>query len=310
MKYETAGDPMGGCKWSRKSTRKIARQLRRMNIKVSARTVAKLLKAMDYSLRVNLKTIESGSRKPRDPQKRDRQFRYIKQQIEAFTKRQLPIISVDTKSRELIGRFYRKGRAWSNGPISAYDHDYRSDAKGVAYGYGIYDYCRNKGFVKVGTSHDTSAFAVRSIHSWWHLTGHRWFPKAGEILILADCGGSNGYRSRLWKYQLQVAFCSKTGLKAHICHYPPGASKWNPIEHRMFSFISLNWQGHPLDSYETMLKFIRTTRTDTGLQVRAQLDTRKYETSVKVSDDQFSQVNLKHYRVNPEWNYSITPNVI
>jgi len=309
MKYETAGDPMRGCKWSRKSTRKIACQLRRMSIKVSARTVAKLLKAMGYSLRVNLKTIESGSRKPRDPQERDRQFRYIKQQIEAFIKRQLPIISVDTKSRELIGRFYRKGRAWSNGPISAYDHDYRSDAKGVAYGYGIYDYCRNKGFVKVGTSHDTSAFAVRSIHSWWHLIGHRWFPKADEILILADCGGSNGYRSRLWKHQLQVAFCNKTGLKARICHYPPGASKWNPIEHRLFSFISSNWEGHPLDSYETMLKFIRTTRTDTGLQVRAQLDTRKYETGVKVSDDQFSEINLKHYRVNSDWNYSIMPNV-
>ena len=193
--------------------------------------------------------------------------------------------------------------------MPVYDHDYRSDAKGVAYSYGIYDYCRNKGLVKIGISHDTSTFAVRSIHSWWHLIGRRWFPNADEILILADCGGSNGYRRRSWKHQLQVVFCNKTGLKARICHYPPGASKWNPIEHRLFSFISSNWEGHPLDSYETMLKHIRTTRTDTGLQVRAQLDTREYEIGVKVSDDQFSEINLKHYRVNPEWNYSIMPNV-
>jgi hypothetical protein len=309
MEHETAGTPMGGCKWSRKSTRKIAQQLKRLHIKVSPRTVAKLLKDMDYSLRVNLKTIESGSRKPRDPIQRDKQFCYIKQQCEAYAKRGLPIISIDAKSRELIGPFFQKGSRWANGPTEVFDHDFRSDAKGIGVLYGIYDFCHNKGFVCVGTSRDTSEFAVDAIRNWWLKMGRYDFPGKDELLMLADCGGSNSYRNRLWKYQLQVALCDKTGLKVRVCHYPAGASKWNPIEHRMFSFISINWAGQPLESYETMLNYIRTTKTDTGLRIRAQLNPKKYETKIKISDDKMASVKLKQYRVNPTWNYSITPHV-
>lgn len=298
---------MGSCKWSKKSTRKIAQQLKRLHIQVSPRTVAKLLKAMDYSLRINLKTIESGSRRRRDPEQRDKQFNYIKRQRKDYTKRNLPIISIDSKSRELIGQFYRKGKVWSNTAINVLDHDFSSDAKGVGLTHGIYDFRRNKGFVCLGTSHDTAEFAVDSIRTWWLKEGRYQYPDADEILILADCGGSNSYRTALWKYRLQVAFCDKTGLKVRVCHYPAGASKWNPIEHRMFSFISINWAGKTLDSYETMLKYIRSTRTDKGLSIRACMNTRQYEKGVKPSKDQMATVKLKHYRVNPDWNYSVTP---
>jgi hypothetical protein len=307
MKHETGGDPVSGCKWSRRSTAKISRQLKRFDVKVSARTVAKLLKEMDYSLRINLKTIESGSSSRRDPVKRNQQFNYIKRQREEYAKRNLPIISIDAKSRELIGPFYRKGKVWSDTAIHVLDHDFPSDAKGVGLSYGIYDIGRNKGFVCLGTSHDTAEFAVDSIRTWWLKEGRYHYPDANEILILADGGGSNSCRTKLWKYQLQVAFCDKTGLKARLCHYPPGASKWNPIEHRMFSFISINWAGKTLDSHETMLKYIRSTRTDKGLRIRACLNTKHYEKGVKPSKDQMANIKLKNYRVNSEWNYSITP---
>lgn len=308
MKYETAGDPMSDCKWSRRSTAKISKQLKRLGIRVSPRTVAKLLKEMTYSLRVNLKTIESGSGRPRDPQRRDRQFNYIKKQREDFTRRQLPVISIDSKSRELIGPFYRKGRVWSQEPIEVLDHDFPSDAKGVGLTHGIFDCQRNKGFVSLGTSHDTAEFAVDSIRTWWFRQGRHHYPdNTDEILILADCGGSNSYRTALWKYQLQVAFCDKTGLKARVCHYPPGASKWNPIEHRMFSFISINWAGQTLDSHETMLNYIRSTKTETGFHIRACLNTKTYEKGIKPSKEQMSKVCLKHARVNPDWNYTVTP---
>jgi hypothetical protein len=307
MKHETAGDPVSGCKWSRRSTTKISRQLKRLRIRVSARTVAKLLKDnMGYSLRVNLKTIESGSKK-RDPEKRDKQFHYIKRQCRDYVNRNLPIISIDSKSRELIGQFHHKGKVWSNRSIKVFDHDFPSDAKGIGLTYGIYDYICNKGFVSVGISHDTAQFAVDSIRTWWFKEGRYGYPDADEILILADCGGSNSYRTALWKYQLQVGFCDKTGLKARVCHYPSGASKWNPIEHRMFSFISINWEGKPLDSYETMLKYIRSTKTEEGLRIRACMNTKQYVTGIKPSKKQMASIQLKRYRVNTEWNYSITP---
>jgi hypothetical protein len=232
MEHETAGDPVSGCKWTRKSTEKIAQQLKRAGIRVSPKTVGKLLKQMNYSLRLNLKCLESGQSKPPDPRQRDLQFRYIRSQIRAYKTAAMPVISVDTKSRELNG---------------------------------IYDLIRNEGFVCVGISRDTSEFAVDSIRTWWQKSGARHYPGADRLLILADWGGSNGCRIRLWKHQLQVAFCDRAGLQVKVCHYSPGSSKWNPIEHRMFSFISNNWAAQPLLDYETVLKFIRTTKTSTGL---------------------------------------------
>jgi hypothetical protein len=307
MEHETAGDPVSGCKWTRKTTEKIAQQLQRSGIRVSAKTVGKLLKQMNYSLRLNLKCLESGQSKPPDPRQRDLQFRYIRSQIRAYKTNAMPVISVDTKSRELIGAFHQSGRKWSQGPIKVLDHDFPSDSNGVAIPYGIYDLIRNEGFVCVGISRDTSEFAVDSIRTWWQKSGARHYPDADRLLVLADCGGSNGYRIRLWKHQLQVAFCDRVGLQVKVCHYPPGSSKWNPIEHRMFSFISNNWAAQPLLDYETVLKFIRTTKTSTGLKIRALLNSKHYCKGVKVSDQQMQQIVLKRFTQRPNWNYSITP---
>jgi hypothetical protein len=306
MEHETAGDPVSGCKWTRKTTRKIAQQLKRIGIAVSANTVGRLLKKMDFSLRMNLKSLESGLRNPPDPRERDQQFCYIRSQIQGYRGQGMPVISVDTKSRELIGAFHQSGRRWSREPIEVLDHDFPSDSRGVAIPYGIYDYSRNQGFVCVGTSRDTSEFAVDSIASWWRNAGSSQYPDADRLLILADCGGSNGYRTRLWKHQLQVAFCNRFGLQVKVCHYPPGSSKWNPIEHRMFSFISNNWSAQPLYDYETVLKFIRTTNTSAGLKIRAHLNRKQYQKGKKVSDEQMEKIIIKPYTLRPHWNYSIS----
>lgn len=305
MKYETAGDPVTGCKWTRKTTAKIAKQLKRLGICVSPNTVGRLLKQMDFSLRKSTKSLESGLSKPPDPQKRDLQFRYIRSQIRRYIADGMPVISVDTKGRELMGPFYRSGRRWSQELIKVYDHDFPSDAQGVAIPYGIYDLNRNKGFVCVGTSYDTSEFAVDSIRAWWLQAGSAHYPNVDRLLILADCGGSNGYRTRLWKYQLQDAVCNQLNLQVKVCHYPPGSSKWNPIEHRMFSFISNNWAAQPLVNYETVLKFIRTTKTTTGLKIRAILSNKQYIKGIKITDQQMQQIVLKRYTLRPDWNYSI-----
>lgn len=307
MEHETAGDPVSGCKWTRKTTGKIAKQLQRAGIQVSAKTVGRLLKQMNYSLRLNLKCLESGQSKPPDPRQRDLQFRYIRSQIRRYKANAMPVISVDTKSRELIGPFHQSGRKWSKKPIEVLDHDFPSDASGVAIPYGIYDIMRNEGFVCVGTTCDTSEFAVDSIRTWWQKSGTHHYPYADRLLILADCGGSNGYRIRLWKQQLKDAFCDRFGLQVKVCHYPPGSSKWNPIEHRMFSFISNNWAAEPLLDYETVLKFIRTTKTSTGLKIRALLTNKQYLKGKKVSDQQMQQIKLKRYTQRPNWNYSIIP---
>lgn len=307
MKYETAGDPVSGCKWTRKTTGKIARQLKRMGISVSAGTVGKLLKKMDYSLRRNLKSLESGLRNPPCPRERDQQFYYIRSQIKDYAANGLPVISVDTKSRELIGPFHQPGRLWCKQPMAVFDHDFPSDGKGVAIPYGVYDICRNEGFVNVGTSRDTAEFAVASIGCWWQTVGLAKYPAADHLLILADCGGSNGYRTRLWKHQLQFSFADRFNLCVKVCHYPPGTSKWNPIEHRMFPFISNNWAAHPLSDYETVLKFIRTTKTSTGLQIRAVLHTKQYKKGIRIGNDQMKELNFKHYTQRPNWNYSISP---
>jgi hypothetical protein len=307
MEHETAGDPVSGLKWTRKTTAKIAQQLKRISIQVSGKTVARLLKQMNFSLRLNLKCLESGQSKPPDPQQRDQQFRYIRSQIRTYIAQGLPVISVDTKSRQLIGPFHQAGRRWSQGPIKVLDHDFPSDSKGIALPYGIYDLSRNEGFVCVGTSRDTSQFAVDSIRMWWLKAGLSHYPNADRLLILADCGGSNGYRTRLWKHQLQIAFCNRFSFEVKVCHYPPGSSKWNPIEHRMFSFISSNWVGQPLLDYETVLKFIRTTKTTAGLKIRAFLNKKQYLKGIKISDRQMKDIVLKQYTSRPNWNYSICP---
>ena len=307
MKYETAGDPVSGCKWTRKTTGKIALQLKRVGIRVSANTVGRLLKKMDFSLRINLKSLESGLRNPPEPRQRNQQFRYLRSQIEDYAANGLPVISVDTKSRELIGAFHQPGRKWSQAPIRVFDHDFPSDAQGVAIPYGIYDFCRNEGFVCVGISRDTSEFAVDTISAWWQKAGSAHYPEADHLLVLADCGGSNGYRTRLWKHQLQIALCNRYRLYVKVCHYPPGASKWNPIEHKMFSFISSNWAAHPLIDYETVLKFIRTTKTSAGLKIRAVLNTKHYQKGIRISDKQMQTIKVKYYTQRPNWNYSFRP---
>ena len=307
MEDDTAGDPVSGCKWTRRTTAKVAEQLRRAGINVSPNTVARLLKQMDFSLRVNLKCLESGLSNPPDPELRDQQFRYIGRQIRDYRRQDLPVISVDTKSRELIGPFHQVGARWSRSPIQVLDHDFPSDADGVAIPYGIYDLSANEGFVSIGISCDTSEFAVDSIGRWWTQVGRTRYGSGDRMLILADCGGSNGYRTRLWKYQLQVAFCDRFGLQVKVCHYPPGASKWNPIEHKLFSYISNNWAGQPLWDYETVLKFIRSTKTATGLNVRATLVKKRYSKGKKITKQQMDGLLLEQHTARSDWNYSIHP---
>ncbi len=307
MENDTGGDPIKGCKWTHKTTANVAEALRPAGIRVSANTVARLLKAMNYALRVNIKTLESGQSKPPDPRERDQQFRYIFEQKKKYASKGIPVISVDTKSRELVGRFHHAGQQWSRAAIPVFDHDFPSDAAGVAIPYGILDLMRNHGFVSVGTTHDTPQFAVDSISTWWTQFGFRQYAGADRLLVLADCGGSNGYRSRLWKHQMQVAFCNRFGVRVTVCHYPPGSSKWNPIEHRMFSFVSMNWAAQPLIDYPTVLNFIRSTQTKTGLRICARLNRKYYPKGIAVSDKHMQQINMQRHTERPLWNYSISP---
>jgi hypothetical protein len=307
MKYDTAGDPISGLKWTRKTTRKIAMELKAININVSDKTVAKILKEMGYTLRVNQKSIESGGKNPVDPKNRNKQFQYIEKQRKRYAKDGNPVISVDTKKKELIGNFKNQGRSWERSPIPVNDHDFPSDALGKAIPYGIYDTQNNRGTVFLGTSHDTPAFAVDSVESWWESEGKERYPNADQLLILADSGGSNSSRSRVWKYRLQRNLCDRHGLTVRICHYPPGASKWNPIEHRLFSEISKNWSGKPLTRYETVLKYIRTTKTSSGLNVKAHYVRKKYKTGERVSNKEMKQINIESEPTLPKWNYTLTP---
>ena len=245
MEHETAGDPMTGLKWTRRTTEKIARELANLGgIEVSANTVGRILKELGYSLRVNHKKIASGT----GPE-RDAQFKQIAASRDRFSRRGLPVISVDTKKKELVGNFKNPGTAWNKQAVAVKDHDFRSQGLGLAVPYGIYDIQANRGSVFVGASHDTPQFAVSSIEKWWRYDGHRRYTNAKELLILADCGGSNGYRCRAWKHELQQ-FSNRHRIKITVSHYPPGTSKWNPIEHRLFSEISKNWAGCPLDSFD------------------------------------------------------------
>jgi len=307
MKHHTGGDPVKGYKWSRKSTYKISRQLKSFGIDVCATTVGRLLKENGYSLRKNRKSIEMPTNKPTDPKHRNNQFVYIAKQRHQYEAKAYPVLSIDTKNRELIGQFFQNGQAWGQTSTPVFDHDFPSMAKGIGIPHGLYDVFRNEGFVSIGISKDTAEFAVDNLCAWWLEIGHDAYSHADEILLLADCGGSNGYRTRLWKQQLQEKFCNPFGLKVRVCHYPPGASKWNPIEHRLFSFISRNWAAHPLYSYQTMLNFIRSTSTSAGLKVHAHLNRKKYKKGIRISDAQMKLIQLTHHSTNPKWNYSIAP---
>lgn len=301
MELETAGDPITGLKWTRKTTEKIARELEKLGIKVCAKTVGRILKDLGYSLKVNHKKISSGSGPDRNAQ-----FEQIASCREHFIECGAPIISVDTKKKELVGNFKNPGTAWNKQAVAVNDHDFRSQGLGMAAPYGVYDVQANRGSVFVGTSHDTPEFAVSSIAKWWRYDGKHRYPNTDQLLILADCGGSNGYRCRAWKHQLQQ-FSNRSQLKITVKHYPPGASKWNPIEHRLFSEISKNWAGHPLDSFSTIQNYIRTTSTSTGLAVKAYIDKKQYAKGIKITDEQISRLNIKKHDTLQNWNYTISP---
>lgn len=302
LEYETAGDPMTSLKWKRKTLRKIAEELGSFGIQVSAKTVGRLLGDLDYSLRSNRKAIAASSAPDRNEQ-----MLHITKLRKRFTRAGKPIVSVDSKKKELVGQFKNPGVVWSKSPLLVNDHDFRSTAKGMALPYGIYDPTTNQGSVFIGTSHDTPQFAVESISQWWDAEGRRRYPAARQLLILADGGGSNGPRCRLWKKQIQTEICDRYGISVTVSHYPTGASKWNPIEHRLFSEISKNWAGRPLDSYQTILNYICRTTTAKGLTVTACLDRKEYETGIKVSDEQMKQLRIIPTTNLPRWNYTISP---
>lgn len=304
MEHDTAGDPITGLKWTRRTTAKIAEELESLGIEVSPKTVARLLKQMGFSLRVNHKKVSRTS-----PEERDAQFVRIAELRERFAAEGLPVISVDSKKRELVGNFKNAGTAWNREPVAVNDHDFRSEADGIAIPYSVYDVQANRGTVFVGTSYDTPQFAAEAIARWWRSDGQRRYPDAGELVILADAGGSNGPRCRAWKHGLQHYICNRYGLTVTVAHYPSGASKWNPVEHRLHSEISKNWAGRPLDSYETVLNYLRTTRTRTGLRVRASLVRKRYEKGIKITDAQMREISITQDDVLPRWNYTLTPSV-
>ena len=297
----TAGDPITGLKWTKKTSRKLSWVLKRRGYLVGPDTVRRLLRQRRYVLRANRKRLN----KKRDPD-RDRQMRYLARWRHAYQKAGFPVISVDAKQRELIGNFKNPGRTWRQTRLDVLESDYPSEAEGVAIPYGIYDLTRDEGFVVVGTSHQTPQFAVAAIRLWWIKVGRRVYPGQKHLLIEADCGGANGNRCWLWKYGLQQ-LADEFGLTIIVTHLPTNASKWNPIEHKLFCHIEQNWAGQPLISYETVLKFIRTTRTETGLRCQAYLDVNEYETGLKITTDQKAQINLTPHRVLPRWNYTIEP---
>jgi hypothetical protein len=266
-------------------------------------TVAELLHRLDYSMQANAKTLEGAGHPDRDAQ-----FQYINRQVQTFLRRHQPVISVDTKKKELVGNFKNGGREWQpkGEPVKVEVHDFASPEFPKVIPYGVYDVGKNMGWVNVGTDHDTASFAVASIRRWWFGMGQELYPNTTDLLICADCGGSNGYRVRLWKMELQT-LASETDLAITTCHFPPGTSKWNKVEHRLFSAISMNWRGRPLISHEVIVKLIGETTTRTGLEVKAQLDKRRYPVKVKVTDEEMKLVKIRPHKFHGEWNYSINP---
>jgi hypothetical protein len=300
---ETAGDPMSGQKWVRSSLRSVSARLTGAGHPVSPPTVARLLRTLDYALHVNAKKIEASASHP----DRAAQFDYIAQQRQAFAAAGQPIVSVDTKKKELIGNFKNAGRVWRQEAEAVNVHDFPGQGLGRAVPYGIYDLRHNYGVIYVGSSSDTAQFAVEALVRWWQTRGQTMFREADHLLILADGGGSNGCRSRLWKQQLQERVCDELGLHVTVSHYPTGCSKWNPIEHRLFGPISLNWAGYPLRTWETMLAYIRSTTTTTGLAVNAERLDGHYATGLSVSDAEMATLNLTAHDVCPAWNYTLRP---
>lgn len=300
---DTRGDPQSPLRWTTKSTRQLADALNARGHDVSYRTVGKLLREHGYSLQGTRKTTE-GKQHP----DRDAQFRHINRQTKTFQRDGNPVVSVDTKKKELVGEFANKGREWQpqGQATKVLVHDFPQDAIGKAIPYGVYDVGRNEGWVSVGVDHDTAALAVASIRSWWRTMGKPAYPKAGKLYVIADAGGSNSYRSRLWKAELQK-FADDTGLQLSVSHMPPGTSKWNRIEHRMFSHISQNWRGRPLVDYETVVNLIANTSTPSGLRVKAKLDRRRYRTQVKVPNAVMRSLVVKPRKFHGEWNYQVMP---
>lgn len=299
----TRGDPMSPLRWTCKSTAKLADELTRQNHPVTDRTVALLLKQSGYSLQANRKTREGSSHPDRNAQ-----FEYINRQVSAFQRRRQPVISVDTKKKELVGEFKNSGEEWQpkGQPQNVNVHDFPDKKLGKAIPYGVYDLACNEGWVSVGIDHDTAEFACASIQRWWNEMGSTRFPKATELLITADGGGSNSSRNRLWKKSLQC-LADELDLTLNVCHFPPGTSKWNKIEHRLFCFITKNWRGRPLTSYEVIVNLIASTSTKAGLTVRAALDSRRYETGVEVSAEELARLQIRPAKFHGDWNYSIKP---
>jgi hypothetical protein len=299
----TRGDPRSPLRWTCKSTAKLAEALRIRRHPVSARKVAQLLHDLGYRLQAPRKKRE-GKQHP----DRDAQFRYIAAQTAAFQGRGQPVVSVDTKKKELVGDFQPRGREWR----PAYQseevriHDFQDPALGKAIPYGVYDVTHDVGWVSVGIDHDTAEFAVAALRQWWQRLGQATYPRARELLVVADSGGSNGSRNRLWKWALQ-RFADEAGLRVTVCHYPPGTSKWNKIEHRLFCHITQNWRGRPLVSLQVIVSLIGTTKTATGLTVQAALDTNAYPLGVKVTEEQYATINLHRADFHGDWNYTITP---
>ena len=300
---EARGDPESPLRWTCKSIRQIADALTASGHATSSWTVGQLLHGLGYSLQANAKVLE-GSRNP----DRDAQFRYINEQVRTHLERGQPVVSVDAKKKELIGRYKNGGREWrpQGTPEQVNTYDFIDRTLGKAIPYGIYDLSRNRGWVAVGTDHDTAAFAVAALDRWWVDDGASTYPDANQLLVCADAGGSNGYRVRLWKVEL-ARLADKTGLTITVCHFPPGTSKWNKVEHRLFAAISTNWRGRPLTSHEVVVELIGATTTRAGLRVHAELDNRPYPKGIRVSDEQMATLPLERHQYHGEWNYTIKP---
>jgi len=302
---ETRGDPESPLRWTLKSTRNLSTELTRLGHRVSHPVVAGLLTGMGYSLQSTRKKLE-GAQHP----DRDGQFRYISSQAAEFLAAGDPVVSVDTKKKELIGAFAQVGREWrpSGEPVEVNTYDFPTQAEGKAIPYGVYDVGDDSAWVSVGVDHDTSVFAVATIQAWWERMGKAKYGNARRLLVMCDGGGSNGHRPWLWKYEL-ARLAALTGLEITVCHFPAGTSKWNKIEHRLFSRITLNWRGRPLTSYETVVNLISNTKTRTGLTVQCELDPKLYPTKIKLSDDQKAAIPLVRHDFHGEWNYTISPSV-
>ena len=299
----TRGDPQSPLRWTCKSTSHLAKELSRQGHPISARGVAHLLNDAGYSLQGNRKTLEGAGHPDRDTQ-----FDYINANVKRFQQRGQPVISVDTKKKELVGPYKNNGREWQRkGEPERVDiHDFPDPELGKVIPYGVFDMSRNEGWVSVGIDHDTAQFAAQAIARWWHKMGAKRYPSAKKLLITADGGGSNGSRCRLWKVALQ-ALSQRLGLPIYVCHFPPGTSKWNKIEHRMFSHITQNWRGRPLVSHEVIVNLIANTTTRAGLKIRAELDRGTYPTGIKITDAQLASLNLKPDNFHGEWNYAVLP---